>query len=133
MDFDPATYPAGNGVAVTPDMLENDDPGVGEFLVDALKMEELYRPLLAADGAQALELGKTLVPDLFVLDYQLPGISGLELAERLHTTEEFKHIPILLMSANVPKRELEKRQITSIDKPFELDELLAVIAKLVAE
>jgi len=114
-------------------LVVDDDPGVGEFLVDALKMEELYRPLLATDGIEALELVKTLVPSLFVLDYQLPGMNGLELAERLHASEELKQIPVLLMSANIPKRELEQRQITSIDKPFELDELLDVIAKLVVE
>jgi len=37
------------------------------------------------------------------------------------------------MSANVPTREREQRQIASLDKPFELDELFAVIEKLLAE
>jgi CheY-like chemotaxis protein len=113
-------------------LVVEDDTGIGEFLIDALKMEASCRTLLATDGLQALEMVKTLVPDLFVLDYQLTGMDGLELADRLHAIEELKHIPILLLGVNVPKRELKRRQIASLDKPFELDELLAVIEKLLA-
>jgi CheY-like chemotaxis protein len=73
---------------------------------------------------------KKLVPDLFLLDYQLPDINGLELADRLQATEALKHIPILLMSANLPKQEAEKRQIAFLEKPFGMDELLQTIEKL---
>ncbi|HEU5374475.1 MAG TPA: response regulator [Ktedonobacteraceae bacterium] len=114
-------------------LVVEDNTGVGEFLVEALKMEAHYQALLATDGAQALEMVKTLTPDLFVLDYQLPVMTGLELADRLQTIEALKPIPVLLMSANLPKRELDKRHIAFINKPFELEKLLQAIEKLVAE
>ena len=114
-------------------LIVEDDTAVGEFFVYALRTETPYQALLATDGLQALEMVKILAPDLFVLDYQLPRMNGLELADRLLATEELKHIPILLMSANIPKQELEKRHLPFIAKPFELEELFQVIAKLLAE
>ena len=114
-------------------LVVEDDTAVGEFFVYALRTETPYQALLAADGRQALEMVKTLAPDLFVLDYQLPHMNGLELADRLRANEELKHIPILLMSANIPKQELEKRQLPFIAKPFELEDLFQTIAKLLAE
>ncbi len=114
-------------------LVVDDDEAIGEFIVEALKLETSYRPLRASNGREALEMIKTLVPDLIVLDYQLPGINGLELAERLSAIKTLAHIPILLMSANVPQRKLEKHSLASIEKPFSLDELIQAIEKLVAE
>ena len=63
--------------------------------------------------------GENVDPDLFVLDYQLSVMTGLELADRLQTIEALKSIPVLLMSANLPKREVNKHHIAFINKPFE--------------
>jgi CheY-like chemotaxis protein len=114
-------------------LVVDDDEAIGEFIVEALKLETSYRPLRASNGSEALEMIKTLVPDLIVLDYHLPGINGLELGDRLHAIKTLTHIPILLMSANVPQRELEKHSFAAIEKPFGLDELMQAIEKLVAE
>lgn len=114
-------------------LVVDDDEAIGEFVVEALKLETSYRPLRASNGNEALEMIKTLVPDLVVLDYQLPGINGLELAERLRATKTLTHIPILLMSASVPKQELEHHQFAAIEKPFGLDELIHAIETLFAE
>lgn len=109
-----------------------DDADIGAFLAEALKMETPYQALCVADATAALETLKTVVPDLFLLDYHLPGIDGLELAERFHATETLKHIPILLMSANLPKSELEKRHITFIAKPFDVNALFQIIETLLS-
>ena len=114
-------------------LIVEDDTAVGEFFVYALRTETPYQALLASDGLQALEMVKTLAPDLFVLDYQLPRMNGLELADRLRATEALKRIPILLMSANIPKQELEKRHLPFLAKPFELEELFEIIAKLLSD
>ena len=114
-------------------LIVEDDTAVGEFFVYALRTETPYQALLAPDGPQALEMVKTLAPDLFVLDYQLPHMNGLELADRLRATEALKHIPILLMSANIPKQELEKRHLPFLAKPFELEELFETITKLLSD
>ena len=111
-------------------LIVEDDTAIGDFLTLTLKMETPYQSLCVKDGIQALEAIKTLLPDLFILDYQLPQMNGLEIYDHLHSREEFKHIPVLLMSANAPMQEVEKRRIYSIQKPFDLAELLQKIEEL---
>ena len=114
-------------------LVGEDDTAIGEFLVAIFKTETSYQALLATDGFQALEMVKNLVPDLFILDYRLPSMNGLELYDHFQMTEELKAIPALLLSAHAPLREMKKRNISFVKKPFELEELLETIEKLLAE
>lgn len=114
-------------------LVVEDDEDIGDFLVTALKAEIGCECLLARDGVQALEQVKTLVPDLFLLDYQLPTMNGLELYDHLHGQEELRHVPALFMSANLPVNELEKRRVYTIKKPFELEELIQQVKTLLTE
>lgn len=111
-------------------LVADDDPEIGEFLTIALRQETNAHVLLASDAAQALELIKTVTPDLFILDYQLPGINGFELADRLATLPAYAQTPVLLISAAFPKEEREKQHLTLLRKPFELDELLRTVEHL---
>jgi CheY-like chemotaxis protein len=113
-------------------LLVEDDISIGELLITILQEEGLYETVLATDGFQALKIVKTIHPLLFVLDYQLPGMNGFELYDRLHTMEGLGEIPALFVSANVPLKELEKRHLQYIKKPFELDQLLDAIEKYIA-
>jgi CheY-like chemotaxis protein len=79
-----------------------------------------------------LETVKTIKPNLFVLDYLLPRMNGIDLYDQLHATKELEDIPAIMMSANLPASEARKRKITCLKKPFELDELLQTIEKLIA-
>ena len=85
-------------------LVVEDDAAFGESLMDALKEEISSQALLATDGFQALEVLKTFVPHLFILDYHLPKMNGLELYDHLQATAELKTIPMLLISANAPMR-----------------------------
>lgn len=105
--------------------------GLGKFIFAALKTEGPYRPLLAMDGSQALEMVNTVVPDLFVFHDHLSDIDGLELADRLQTREALKQIPILLLSTDGPKEAREQHNLVSLEIPFELDELLQTVQSLV--
>jgi CheY-like chemotaxis protein len=113
-------------------LLVEDDVSIGELLMKVLQEEGLYDTVLVTDGFQALKVVKTIHPLLFVLDYQLPGMDGFELYDRLHTTEGLGGVPALFVSANVPLKELEKRHLQYIRKPFELDQLLDAIEKHIA-
>lgn len=59
-----------------------------------------------------------------------PHMDGVKLYNQLHTTDGLEHVPTLFLSATPPTGELEKRQIESIRKPFELEEVLQAIARL---
>lgn len=110
-----------------------DHPGVGAFLADLLKTATPYHVLLVPDGLQALEVTKTITPDLFLLDYHLPHMNGLELTDRLQASEELKHVPTLLISLDAPAREIEQRHLAFIKKPFAAKELLQMVGKLLEE
>lgn len=130
VSIDPVSeYPESGGKTI---LVIDDDPSLGEFIVEALKMEKFCHPLLVRDEIQALETLKTVIPDLLVLDYQIPKINGLELANYFQATEVLKDVPILFMNANIPYKALEERHIASIEKPFGLDELLQAVKKLLS-
>ncbi len=114
-------------------LVVEDDADVGEFFALALKQETPYQSLLVSNGFEALKLVNTIKPNLFVLDYQLPSMNGLELYDHLHTIPGLEDVPALFMSANLPTGELKKRRVYYIKKPFELEELLQTIENLLAE
>jgi len=82
---------------------------------------------------EALGIIQNTLPDLFLLDYYLPRMNGLDLYDRLHEIEALSHVPTIFMSANPPLKELKKRNLLSVRKPFNLRELLHTIEWLLAE
>lgn len=111
-------------------MIVEDDVHIGAFLVEAITQETPYRALLAINGSEALETLKNLKPSLLILDYHLPGINGLDLYDQIHAMPELDQIPAIMMSARLPRRELEQRTIMGINKPFELDDFLQAVKNL---
>lgn len=119
-------------------LVVEDDEDLGMLIMEVLLQEGMYssahyRALLAIDGREALEMVQNVKPDLFLLDYYLPRMNGLDLYDRLHATEGFEHVPALFMSANPPLKELRKRNLFSIRKPFHLRELLHTIDDLLRD
>jgi CheY-like chemotaxis protein len=105
-----------------------DEEDIEEFLVAVIEQETPYHALHVPDAAHAFEVVRSLKPDLIIVDYHLPGIDGLELADRLHAMRGFDAIPTLMISSDPPPaRALQERHIALLEKPFELNELLAAI------
>jgi DNA-binding response OmpR family regulator len=113
-------------------LLVEDDPNISAFLVEAIVQETPYRAIVASDSTTALQLVRHNTPDLFVLDYGLPGMNGIELYDHLHLSQEFASIPAILITANrhIPQQQIQQRQLITFMKPFELDALLAAIETL---
>jgi DNA-binding NtrC family response regulator len=114
-------------------LIVEDDVDVGEFLVQAIQQETPYQPILAHDGVQALRHVQSLKPDLFLFDYLLPEINGVELYNKMHQIEELKDIPVLFMTANFPFQKMKNRDFSFIKKPFELDELIQKLENLLSD
>ena len=113
-------------------LLVEDDPNISSFLEEAIAQETPYRAIVASDSHAALKLVRHFTPRLFVLDYGLPGMNGIELYDRLHLNQEFAPIPAILITANyhVPQRQIQQRQLITFMKPIELDSFLATIETL---
>lgn len=112
-------------------LLVEDDGEIGDFLADALREITPYHPLHVTNAVQALEAVATLTPSLFILDYHLPGIDGLELGDRLRAIKGLGDVPMLMLSANPPSRKaLQERGIRCLAKPFDLGTLLKGVEEL---
>ena len=113
-------------------LIVEDDAATGELLYLFLSEETPHRPILVADGFQALNVIKDITPNLFLLDYRLPRMNGKELYNQLHTTKGLEHIPTIMTSTNALEQESQDTNVTVCIKPFDLDELLAIVKKLLA-
>ena len=120
----------GDDVSVKTVLVVEDDTGIGNFLVQAILQETAYQAMLVADGFQAIKAVTNIKPSLFILDYQLPRMNGIELYDQLHATKGLEHIPAVVISARLPRQEIEKRKIIAMSKPLELDDFLNTIENL---
>ncbi len=113
-------------------LIVEDDDSIGTFLVEALSQETQYKTILVTDGLQALELVDTIKPCLFITDYRLPHMTGLELCDQLKSMQFFENTPAIIMSAHLPMQEVQKRNMIGLNKPFELDDLLSTVERLLS-
>jgi cyclic di-GMP phosphodiesterase len=114
-------------------VLVDDDEEIGTLISELIHEHAKHEVRHHVTGHQALQAMSTSPSHLFILDYNLPDMSGLELHDQLHTMEHLRNVPTLLISSvKPPLRELQKRAITFLAKPFDLMELLKTITKLLA-
>ncbi len=110
------------------------DADIGIFLHSALSQEATYHVLLAMQGFEALKVTHYITPQLFILNYHLQRMNGIELYDRLHTRYSLQGTPAILLSTSLPShhQEITKREVRGMSIPIELDELLTTVKMLVA-
>jgi DNA-binding response OmpR family regulator len=109
-------------------LLVEDDPKLSKFIASELTLEG-YQVTIAQDGIEGLTMARDTQPDLVILDWMLPEISGLDVCLRLRKTGI--NVPIIMLTA---KDEILDR-VTGLNagaddylvKPFSIEELLARI------
>lgn len=107
-------------------LVVEDEAKLAKFIELELQYEG-YQVSVALDGLAGLTTARESQPDLLILDWMLPGVSGLEICRRLRSTGD--KVPILLLTA---KDEVSDR-VAGLDagaddyvvKPFSVEELLA--------
>lgn len=108
-------------------LVVDDDTAIRELLVAAFE-EEGFHVLQAADGAQALHLVSQRRPAVVVLDIQMPGIDGMEVAQRLQEDPETAAIPLVAVSAHAREAEvLASGCYAFVSKPFDLVHLVSTV------
>ncbi len=107
-------------------LIVEDEAKLAQFIKLELEYED-YQVTIAADGLTGMAAAREVNPDLILLDWMLPGISGPEICRRLRSTGD--KVPIILLTA---KDEISDR-VSGLDagaddyiiKPFSIEELLA--------
>ncbi len=106
-------------------LVVEDEPGIASFLKQGLE-EENFPTDIAEDGIKGLSLALTGNYDLLLLDWMLPGLSGIEVCEQFRT--KFKKTPVIFLTAKDTISEtitgLQVGANDYIKKPFHFEELL---------
>lgn len=112
-------------------LVVDDDPRITDLLRRILAYEG-YSVAVAASGSEALNRALERPPDLIVLDIMLPGLDGLEVAQRLRAAGD--NVPILMLTARDAVADRVKGIETGADdylvKPFALEELIVRVMAL---
>lgn len=117
-------------------LVVEDDEGNGLLIARLIAQETLHQAVVVRDCREALLVTSTMKPELFIVDYRLPTRNGFEVYDALHAQKELQHIPAIIISATHSHeiaRQVEERNLIALDKPFELDEFIATIEKVLSK
>ena len=102
-------------------------------LLETLVRMEGHTPTSVTDSRKAMEVARSVDPDLITLDLVMPGLSGFELCELLQQDATLANIPIIIVSARddseSKNRAMRAGSKDYLTKPFDADELLRKIQK----
>ena len=109
-------------------LIAEDEAALATLLRYNLEREG-YRVLEAHDGEEALLVASEENPDVVLLDWMLPQLSGIEVCRRLRNRQETRNVPIVMLTARGEEsdriRGLDTGADDYITKPFSMTELLA--------
>ena len=96
-----------------------------------------YTVVTAPNGAKAVTLAKSIIPDLIMLDVRMPLMTGFEACTQIKADEKTRHIPVIFLSAKGQDTEIELGSAMGADayilKPFAPDELSKQVTSLLAK
>lgn len=111
-------------------LVVEDEPGIQEVLKFNLGQHG-HDVLVATDAEQAFGMLRGSLPDLILLDWMLPGMSGIDFARRVRADHRLKGVPIIMLTARTEERDkvlgLDIGADDYITKPFSPRELMARI------
>lgn len=112
-------------------LVVDDDQNTVKYLSVVLS-EHGYEPVAAYNGSEGLQKVEQAKPDLIVLDVMMPKKSGLVLFKQLKNDEQYKDIPILMLTGvSGVLEEMEKHRDEASEKPY--DSLREALKKAIRE
>lgn len=116
-------------------LLVEDAPEISDLIATILEEETSYRLIVASDGEAGLELARLRSPDVIPLDLSLPRLSGWDLLPRLQA--EGIQAPVIAITAHAMVGDRERALglgcAAYLAKPFEIDDLLALLRRYLPE
>jgi DNA-binding response OmpR family regulator len=118
-------------------LIVDDEADIRDILRIRLANHPGFRILEAANGSDALELTRQQRPDLIILDWLMPGFSGMEVLKALRESPELTTIPVIMMTV---KSELSAQAqgqamgvVAYLTKPFDAARLMETVQKALKE
>ncbi len=111
-------------------LVVEDDLPMGDVIQLTLSEDASWYSIVITDPRQVMNFMRSNKVDLLLIDYLLPGMSGVDLYDQIHA--EMPSLPTVIMSASLflHRREIEERNLVGLEKPFELDQLLDMVKTL---
>jgi chemosensory pili system protein ChpA (sensor histidine kinase/response regulator) len=124
------------GVRARPVMVVDDSLTVRKITSKHLQKRGID-VLVAKDGIDAVEQLRDHVPDVMLVDIEMPRMDGYELTMRVRSDENLKHIPIIMITSRAGAKHRQKAFDLGVDmymsKPYQEDELYKNIDTLLAK
>ena len=116
-------------------LVVEDDADNRELSAEVVALLKPHHAKVARNGSQALHFAQHIKPSLFLPEYRLPALDGIDLYDQLHATpglERIPAIPISSVSSEQLTGEVERRKLILIEQPFELGDVLSTIATVLS-
>ena len=113
-------------------LVAEDDASV-RLTIEFVLNDEGFNVLLAEDGEQALQMAKTELPDVILLDQIMPKLDGKQVLSALRENDSTRAIPVFVLTGMSRGAPEDWPGAEFVGKPFSPDELVALIRKKLAE
>jgi DNA-binding response OmpR family regulator len=116
-------------------LIVDDDPIMAKVLVSMFRSEK-YEVTSCHTGGEGMQAAQKELPDLVLMDINLPDGNGLDFCKQLKTNPRLKHIPVILITGDATSVEnkvagMENGADDYVLKPFIADELMARAAGII--
>jgi chemosensory pili system protein ChpA (sensor histidine kinase/response regulator) len=122
--------------ATLPTVMVVDDSLTVRKITSRLLAREGYQVLLAKDGVDALEQLIEIVPDVMLVDIEMPRMDGFDLTRNVRADERLRHVPIIMITSRTADKHRNYAYEIGVNnylgKPYQEDELLALVAEYTA-
>lgn len=113
-------------------LVVDDDPVVVKYIENVLN-DNGYETCSAMGGVEALEKVRSEKPDLITLDLEMPDEWGPKFYRRLTKEEAYRDLPVLVISGMASRHLSIKKVVGHLAKPFDPDQMVALIRKTLGE
>ena len=100
-------------------LVVEDDAANGACFAEMIVQGTPYYVMLAPTSLRALEIVRHIKPNLFIFDYRLPQMNGVQLFDQLHALLELEDVPALILTACLEdcEAEIETRKLVALENP----------------
>ncbi len=115
-------------------LVAEDEADIRELVAFSLENIGGFQVVKARNGAEAVEVARTEIPDLILMDVRMPRMTGVEACAKLKTIPETKDIPVVFLSAMGQEQEIQQGMdvgaTEDVLKPFAPDVLMAKVREI---
>ncbi len=116
-------------------LIVDDEPNIVMTLEYTFKKNN-FEVFIARDGQEALEILKSQLPDVIILDIMMPLVDGFETLQQIRQNEQLNHCKVIFLSAKNKESDIEKGLALGADayltKPFSLKKVVEKVTDLLA-